>query len=137
LEGTLLVAQLKHCATNRKVAGSIPAGVTGFFVDIKSFWSHYGPGVDSASIRNEYQPYFLRVNAAWALYWQSYHIHVPSVFKSGSLNLLKPSRPVLACNGIALPLPYHRHCNITSSSDNVIKQKLESVVTIPLQGIKD
>jgi len=38
-----------------KVAGSIPAGVSGFFIDIKSFRSHYGPGVDSASNRNEYQ----------------------------------------------------------------------------------
>jgi hypothetical protein len=43
--------------------GSIPAGVSGFFFDIKSFRSHYGPGVDSASNRNEYQEYFLGVNA--------------------------------------------------------------------------
>ena len=54
------------CATNRKVTGSIPVGVTGFFIDIKSFRSHYGPGVDSASNRNEYQEYFLGVNAAGA-----------------------------------------------------------------------
>jgi hypothetical protein len=27
---------------------------------------------------------------------------VPNVIKSGSLNLLEPSRPVKACNGIAL-----------------------------------
>jgi hypothetical protein len=51
---------------NRKVAGSIPAGVSGFFFDIKSFRSHYGPGFDSASNRNEYQEYFLGVNAAGA-----------------------------------------------------------------------
>ena len=51
------------CATNWKVAGSIPAGVSGFFIDIKSFRSHYGPGVDSASNRNEYQDYFLGVKA--------------------------------------------------------------------------
>jgi len=44
---------------NRRVAGSIPAGVSGFFIDIKCFRSHYGPGVDSASNRNEYQEYFL------------------------------------------------------------------------------
>ena len=54
------------CATNRKVAGSIPASVSGFFTDIKSFRSHYGPGVDSASNRNEYQEYFLGVKAAGA-----------------------------------------------------------------------
>jgi len=28
---------------------------------------------------------------------------VPTVLKSGSLNLLEPSEPVQACNGIALP----------------------------------
>jgi len=49
-----------------KVAGSIPAGVIVFFFDIKSFRSHYGPGVDSASNRNEYQDYFLGVKAAGA-----------------------------------------------------------------------
>jgi len=56
----------RNCATSRKVAGSIPPGVSGFFVDIKSFRSHYGPGVDSASNRNEYQEYFLGVEAAGA-----------------------------------------------------------------------
>jgi len=49
-----------------KVAGSIPAGVSGFFFDIKSFRSHCGPGVDSASNRNEYQENFLGVKAAGA-----------------------------------------------------------------------
>ena len=37
-----------------------------FFIDIKSFRSHYDPGVDSASNRNEYQEYFLGVKAAGA-----------------------------------------------------------------------
>ena len=30
---------------------------------------------------------------------------MPTVLKSGNLNLLEPSGPVQACNGIALPLP--------------------------------
>jgi hypothetical protein len=30
---------------------------------------------------------------------------VPIVLKSGNLNLLEPSGPVKACNGIALPSP--------------------------------
>ena len=64
--GTAVALWLRCCATNRKVAGSIPAGVNGFFVDIKSFRSHYGPGVDSASNRNEYQEFFLGVKAAGA-----------------------------------------------------------------------
>ena len=40
----IAVAQwLRCCVTNRKVASSIPAGVGGFFIDIKCFRSHYGP----------------------------------------------------------------------------------------------
>jgi hypothetical protein len=31
---------------------------------------------------------------------------VPIVLKSGSLNLLEPSGPVKACNGIALPFAF-------------------------------
>ena len=56
---TALAQWLRCCATNRKVAGSIPAGVIGFR-------SHYGPRVDSASNRNEYQEHFLGVKAAGA-----------------------------------------------------------------------
>jgi len=62
LWGTAVAQWLRCCATKRKVAGSIPAGV----IDIKSFRSHYGFGVDSASNRNEYQEYFLGVKAAGA-----------------------------------------------------------------------
>jgi len=35
--GTTVAQWLRCCATIRKVAGSIPVGVSGFFVDIKSF----------------------------------------------------------------------------------------------------
>ena len=37
-----------------------------FFIDIKSFRLHYGPEVDSASNRNEYQEHFLRVKPSGA-----------------------------------------------------------------------
>jgi len=57
--GSTVVKVLRY-----KSEGSIPAGVSGFFIDIKSFRSHYGPGVDSASKINEYQEYFLGVKAA-------------------------------------------------------------------------
>ena len=63
--GTAAAQWLRCCATNQKVAGSIPASV-GFFIDVKSFRSHYGPRVDSASNRNEYQEHFLGVKAAGA-----------------------------------------------------------------------
>jgi len=37
-----------------------------FSLTLKSFRSHYGPGVDSVSNRNEYQEHFLGVKAAGA-----------------------------------------------------------------------
>jgi len=64
--GTAVAQGLRGCATNRKVACSIPGGVSGIFIDVKYFRSHYGPGVDSASNRNEYQEHFLGVRAAGA-----------------------------------------------------------------------
>ena len=64
--GTAVAQWLRCYATNRKVAGLIPAGVSGFFIDIKSFRSHFCPGIDSASNRNEYQEYFLGVKVAGA-----------------------------------------------------------------------
>jgi hypothetical protein len=32
---------------------------------LTSFWPHYGPGVDSASDRNEFQEYFLGGKGGW------------------------------------------------------------------------
>jgi hypothetical protein len=71
-----------------------------FFIDI-IIRPHFGSGVDSASKRNGYQEYFLGVKAAEG--WQPWQLQVSIVLKSGSLNLLEPSGPVMTCNGIALP----------------------------------
>jgi hypothetical protein len=54
---------LRRWATSRKVTGSTPDGVIRIF-HWQSFRPHYGPGVDSASNRNEYQEYFLGIKAA-------------------------------------------------------------------------
>jgi hypothetical protein len=64
---------------------------------------HYGPGIDTASNRNEYQEYFLGGKGGRC--WQPYHFHVLNVLKSWSVNVLEPSGSVQACNGIALPFP--------------------------------
>ena len=48
---------VKVLATNRKIVGSIPGA---------SFRSHYGPGVNSVSNRNEYQEHFLGAKAVGA-----------------------------------------------------------------------
>jgi len=66
LSYTAVAQWLRCCATIQKVTGSIPASVSEFFINIKSFRSHYGPGVDSASNRNEYQEYILVVKVAGA-----------------------------------------------------------------------
>jgi len=103
--GTAVAQWLRCCATNHKAAGSIPAGVSGYFIDIKSFRLHYGPGVDSASNRNEYQEYFLGVKA------DNLPPSCAVVTKSTKLNFLETSGPLQACNGSVLPLPlpfYHK-----------------------------
>jgi len=64
--GSAVAQWLRCCVTNRKVAGSITEGVSGFFIDINFLRSRYGPGVDSASNRIEYEKYFLGVMAAGA-----------------------------------------------------------------------
>jgi hypothetical protein len=64
--GNAVAQWLGYCATNQKVAGSIPDGVIGIFHWYTSFWSHYGPEVDSPYNINEYQEYFLGVNVAGA-----------------------------------------------------------------------
>jgi hypothetical protein len=46
-----------------------PRWCHGIFYWYKSFWSHYGPGVDTVSNRNEYRELFLEVNAAGAYGW--------------------------------------------------------------------
>ena len=58
-----MAQRLRCCATNQKVAGSIPAGVRAI---VRSERSHYCSGVDSPCNRNEYQEHFLRVKAAGA-----------------------------------------------------------------------
>jgi len=58
------------------------------------------------------------VKAAVVWDWQPYHLYVPIVLKSMSLNLLKPSGPVQACNGMALPFT----CFVAYKNQNWIGQ---------------
>jgi len=61
MRGTRWRSWLRHYATSRKVAGSIPDGVIDIILP-----AHCGPGVGSASNGNKYQDYFLGVKAAGA-----------------------------------------------------------------------
>ena len=73
-----------------------------FFSDIKSFRSHYGPGVDSAFNRNEYQEHFLGGKGGRCLRLINLPPSRAVVMKSGDLNFLDFSGPVQACNGTDL-----------------------------------
>ena len=74
-----------------------------FFIHIKSFRSHCGPGVDTTSNRNEYQEYFLWGKCSRCVRLTILPPSCAVVTKSGNLNFLEPSGPIQACNGTALP----------------------------------
>ena len=82
-----------RCATSRKDPGSITGRVTGDF--FRSIRQAHELGVDLAS-KNEYQD----ISGGKGDRWRPYHLHVASVYKSGSLNLLDPSRPRRPVTGI-------------------------------------
>jgi hypothetical protein len=108
--GTAVTQWLRYCSTNRKVADSIPDCVIGiFFIVINSFRSHYVPGIDSASNRNEYQEHFLGAKAAVAEGWRPYHHPVLLLWNLETLTSWNPlghSRPV---TGLLYRLP----CQVT------------------------
>jgi hypothetical protein len=76
---------LRHCATSRKVADSIPDGVIGIF--------HRQNGVDSASNRNENQKYRLEGKGGRCVGLTTLP---PSC--ADCLEIWEPSGPVQACN---------------------------------------
>jgi hypothetical protein len=68
---------------------------------LTNFRPGYLPGVNIVYNINDYKEYFLGVNVAVSWGWQSYHIHVLIILKSGSINFLEPSGPV---QGFLLPV---------------------------------
>jgi hypothetical protein len=95
---------LRHCATSWKIAGLIPDSVIGIF-----YWRNpTGRTMILGSTRPltemSTRNISWEVKAAGAWGWETYHLYMPTVLKSGSLNLLEPLGSVQACNGIAVPL---------------------------------
>jgi hypothetical protein len=70
-----------------------------------SFQSRYGPEVDTASNRNEHQVYFLGGKGGRCVRLTTLLPFCAVIMKSGNLNFLEHSGPLLACNGTALPWP--------------------------------
>jgi hypothetical protein len=82
------------------VPGSIPGGVTGFFVDIFPSDRTMALGLTQPLVKLV-PGTFLGVKAAGAWGWRPRHLRVPNVMKSGNL---EPSGPHRACYGTVLPL---------------------------------
>ena len=104
--GTAVAQWLRCCATIRKVAGSIPTGVSGFFYWHKILlialwpWGRSQP-LTEMSTRS--------ISWGWRRPVRKADNLPPScavVTKSGNHNFLEPSGPVQTCNGTALPLLY-------------------------------
>ena len=74
-----------------------------FFIDIKSFRSHYGPGVDSASKSKCVPGLFPGGKGGRYVSLTTLPPSCAVVMKSGNLNFLEPFGPVQACNGTDLP----------------------------------
>ena len=93
----------RHCATSRKVAGSILNVVTGIF-----HWHNLSGHTMSQGLTRPLTGMSTRniswgVKAAGAQGWQRHHLYVLIVLESASLTLLELSGPVQTCNGVALP----------------------------------
>jgi hypothetical protein len=96
----------RNIATNRQVAGSIPDGV------IRIFHWHI-PAGRTMALRST-QPLTELSTRLFSEGKGGRYVRLttlpPScavVMKSGNLNFLEPSGPLQACNGTALPSPYH------------------------------
>ena len=101
--GTAVAQWLRCCATNRKVAGSIPDGVIGIF--------HWHNAPDRTMALGSTHPLtetgeFPGGKCGRCVGLTTLPPPCAVVMKSGNLNFLEPSGPLQACNGTDLPLPF-------------------------------
>jgi len=101
--GTAVAKWLRCCATNRKDAGSIPAGLSGFFMDIN-------PSARTMALGSTHPLTEMSTRSisggkgGWCVRLTTLPLSCAIVMKSGNLNFLEPFGPLRACNGTALPL---------------------------------
>jgi hypothetical protein len=85
---------------SREVAGLIPDDVIAIFHWHNPFVRSVALG-STQSLKEMSTNTSLGVKAAYAYGWQPCHLHVPTVWKTGSLDLLESSGHVQACRGMA------------------------------------
>jgi len=102
--GTTLPRWLRCCATNQKVAGLIPAGVTGIFLSHKILPIALWPW-GRLSLEQKWVPgAFPRGKGGRCVRLTTLPPSCAAVMKTGNLNFLEPSGPPKACNGTDLEL---------------------------------
>ena len=102
-----------HCATSRRVAGSIPGGVFQTFL-----WLNFSSRTmtlrsDSTTKRIGEQKFSLGVKAAGALGWQTCQLQLPTYKDSGNLKLMETSENVQFCKGTSIYTHTHTHTERT------------------------
>ena len=103
IKGNAVAQWLRCCVTNRKVAGSIPAGIIRIFHWHKilsiALWT-WG----RLSLLQKWVPgAFPGGKGGWCIWLTTLPPSCAVVMKSGNLNILETSGPLQACNGSALP----------------------------------
>ena len=105
-EGTRWRSWLRHCATIRKVAGSIPEGIIEIFHWQNPSGRTMALGLTQPLTEMSTRNISWGIKSAGAYGWQPYRLHVLIVSKSGRLNFLEPSGPDQACNELLYPYYY-------------------------------
>jgi len=134
---TAVAQWLRCCATNRKVAVSIPAGVSTFFIDIKSFPSQYGPG-GRLSLQQKWVPgLFPGGKNGRCVRLTTYHHPVPLSRNLGALTSWNPlghSRSVMGLLYSAPSRNEHQQCFLWSKGGRCLGL---TTCNRPAQGLQD
>jgi hypothetical protein len=101
--GTAVAQWLRHCATNQKVAGSIPDGVMEFFIDINSSDRTMTLGSTQPLTEMSTRCIFPGGKCGRCVRLTTLPLSCAVVKKSGNFNFLEPSGSPQARNGTALP----------------------------------
>ena len=114
--GTAVAQCLRCCATNRKVAGSIPDSAIGIFHLHNPSNRTMALGSTQPLTEMSTRRIFPGGKCGRCVRLTTLPPSCAVVMKSGNLNFLKPSGPLQACNGTALPFTYLllKICNLTS-----------------------